>query len=329
MKTIVCTKYGPPEVLQLKEIEKPIPKDDEILIKIHATGVTAAHCAMRKGLPLYGRLFIGLKRPKNQVPGTDLAGKVEAVGKEVKRFKKGDPVFGASDMGNGTYAEYVCLPENEVLAIKPDNMTFEQATAIIEGALTALPFLRDKGNIQKGQKVLINGASGSIGTAAVQLAKYFGAEVTGVCSSANVEMVKSLGADMVIDYTKEDFTSSGQTYDILFDTVGKSSFSRCKSSLTEKGVYLNPVLKLSMLFQMLRTSMTGGKKAVFTATGLRPSSEKAEDLTFLKKLIETGKIQSVIDRRYSLEQAADAHRYVEQGHKKGNVVIVMDSSKNY
>jgi NADPH:quinone reductase-like Zn-dependent oxidoreductase len=211
MKAIVCTQYGSPDVLQLQEVEKPVPKDNEVLVKIYATSVTAAHCAMRKGVPLYGRLFIGLTKPKVPIPGTDLAGEIEAVGKDVTRFKQGDPVFGASDLGGGCYAEYTCLPEDEVLAIKPGNMTYEAATAIIEGASTALPFLRDKGKIQRGKKVLINGASGGIGTAAVQLAKYYGAHVTGVCSTANVELVQSLGADTVIDYTQEDFTKNGET----------------------------------------------------------------------------------------------------------------------
>jgi NADPH:quinone reductase-like Zn-dependent oxidoreductase len=236
----------------------------------------------------------------------------------------GDQIFGATDLGGGCYAEHICLPEDDVLALKPDNMTYEQAAAILEGASTALPFLRDKGKIQSGHRVLINGASGGIGTAAVQLAKYFGAHVTGVCSTANVDLVKSLGADQVVDYTKEDFTRTGQTYNIIFDTVGKSSYARSKGSLTQNGVYLNPVLALPMLIQMLWTSNFGSKKAVFMATGLRPASEKNKDLAFLKELIEAGKLRAVVDRRYSLEQAAEAHRYVETGHKKGNVVLTLD-----
>jgi NADPH:quinone reductase-like Zn-dependent oxidoreductase len=261
MKAIVQTQYDPPDVLQLKEVEKPVPKDNEVLVKIYATSITAAHCAMRKGIPFFGRVFIGFTKPKVPIPGTDLAGEIEAVSKDVTRFKRGDHVFGSSDLGGGCYAEYTCLPENEVLTVKPNNMTHEEASAIVEGASTALPFLRDKGKIQRGQNVLINGASGGIGTAAVQLAKYYGADVTGVCSTANVELVRSLGADRVIDYTQEDFTKNGEMYDIIFDTVGKSSFSQCKGSLTQTGVYLNPVLGLPMLLHMLWTSKIGSQKA--------------------------------------------------------------------
>jgi len=282
MKAIVQIKYGSPDVLQLQEVQKPTPKEDEVLIKVYATAVTAAACAMRQG-PIMARPFTGLTRPKNPIPGTDLAGEIEAVGKDVKLFKEGDQVFGGTDLGFGCYAEYICLPEEDVLTIKPANMTYEEATAIVEGALTALPFLRDKGNIQSGQKVLINGASGGIGTAAVQLAKHFGAEVTGVCSSTNLELVKSLGADKVIDYTKADFTKNGQTYDIIFDTVGKSSFSRCKGSLKQKGVYLSTVPTLAIYRQMLWTSKIGSKRAIISQTGLRPSNEVAKDLIFLKE----------------------------------------------
>ena len=324
MKAIVQTKYGSPDVLNVQEVEKPAPRNNEVLIKIRATSVTAAQTAMRKGRPLYGRLFTGLTGPKNAIPGTDLAGDVEAVGQDVTRFQVGDRVFGATDLGGGSYAEYICLPEDDVLAPKPANMTYEQAAALLEGATTALAFLRDKGHIRSGQRVLINGASGSIGTAAVQLAVHFGAHVTGVCSTANVDLVKSLGADEVIDYTKEDFTQNGQIYDVIFDTVGKSSYARCKGSLAEHGVYLNPVLGLPLLLQMLWTSRTGGKKAIFMATGLRPASEKKQDLAFLTELVEAGELRAIVDRRYSLEQAAEAHRYVETGHKRGNIVITID-----
>lgn len=323
MKAIVYTKYGPPDVLQLKEVEKPIPKDNEVLIRIYATTVTATECTFRKGEPFVYRLYTGLIRPKITTLGEELAGEIEAVGKDVKLFKEGDQVFGSAGTSFGTYTEYICLPEDGVLAIKPANMTYEEAASSCVGILTALPFLRDKGNIQGGQKVLINGASGSVGTAAVQLAKYFGAEVTGVCSTANLEMVKSLGADKVIDYTKEDFTKTGQTYDIIFDTVGKTSFSRCKSSLKQKGIYLEAAFGLAIFPQVLWTSIIGSKKAMIAATGLRPASDKTKDLIFLKELMEVGKIKPVIDRRYPLEQIAEAHRYVDKGHKKGNVVITL------
>jgi NADPH:quinone reductase-like Zn-dependent oxidoreductase len=331
MKAIVYTKYGPPEVLQLKEVEKPTPKDNEVLIRIYATTVTAEDCAFRKaGLSMpptlqhMGARFVtGLTRPKKTILGTQLAGEIEAVGKDVKQFREGDPVFAATGAGLGTYAEYICLPEEGALTMKPANMTYEEAAAVPSGALTALPFLRDKGSIQSGQKVLVNGASGSVGTYAVQLADYFGAEVTAVCSTTNLELVKSLGADRAIDYTKEDFTKGDETYDIIFDTVGMSSFSRCKSSLVQRGVYLTTVPTLAILLQMLWTSKIGSKRAMIAFTGLRPPSEKAKDLDFLKGLIEAGKLRPVIDRRYPLEQTAEAHRYVDKGHKKGNVVITV------
>jgi len=328
MKAVVYEKYGPPEVLQLKEVAKPIPKDNEVLVKIYATLATAEDPGARSGKfpPLFwllGRSITGFIRPKNQILGGVLAGEIESVGKDVKLFKEGDQVFGINLKDAGAYAEYRCLiPGEKVLAIKPANMTYEEAIAAL-GAITALPFLRDKGNIQSGQKVLIYGASGSVGTASVQVAKYFGAEVTGVCSTTNLEMVKSLGADKVIDYTKEDFTKSGQTYDIIFDTVGKSSFSRCKGSLKQRGIYLKTVVGLVDLLQVLWTSMVGSKKAKFTTAGLRPASEMTKDLILIRELMEAGKIKPVIDRRYPLEQIVEAHRYVEKGHKKGNVVITV------
>jgi NADPH:quinone reductase-like Zn-dependent oxidoreductase len=323
MKAIIYTEYGSPDVLQLEEVEKPAPKDNEILVKIYATTVTATECIFRKGEPFFSRLFTGLTKPKITTLGEELAGEVEAVGKDVKLFKKGDDVFGTAGPGFGANAEYICIPEDGVLTIKPTNMTYEEAASSVDGFLTALPFLRDKGNIQSGQKVLINGASGSVGAAAVQIAKYFGAEVAGVCSASNLEMVKSLGADSVIDYTTEDFTKNGETYDIIFDAVGKLSFSRCKSSLKENGIFLEAGIGLAIFPQILLTSIIGGKKAKIATTGLRPASERTKDLIFLKELIETGKIKPVIDRRYPLEQIAEAHRYVDKGHKKGNVAIIV------
>lgn len=324
MKAIVYTQYGSPDVLQLKHIAQPVPKDNEILIRIYATTVTATECTFRKGEPFFSRLFTGFIRPKNTRLGEELAGEIEAVGKAVTLFKEGDQVFGSAGASFGANAKYICLPEDAVLAIKPTSITYEEAAASVDGFLTALPFLRDKGNIHSGQKVLINGASGSVGTAAVQLANYFGAEVTGVRSTTNVELVKSLGADQVIDYTQEDFTKSSQTYDIIFDSVGKVSFPRCKGVLKQKGVFLEAGIGLTILPHVLWTSKFGSKKAMIAATGLRPASERTKDLSFLKALMEADSIKPVIDRRYSLEQIAEAHRYVDTRHKKGNVVLTLE-----
>jgi len=316
---MVYTEYGPPEVLHLTEIEKPVPKDNEVLIKIYATTVTSGDCRMRKPDPFAVRFFNGLTRPqKITILGNELAGEIESVGKDVKLFRKGDQVFGQTGLSLGANVEYKCLPEDGPLAIKPSNLTYEESATIPFGGNTALEFFR-KGNISNGQKVLIYGASGSLGTAAVQLAKYFGAEVTGVCSTTNVELVRSLGTDNVIDYTKEDFTKNGLTYDIIFDTLGKSPFSGCVKSLTSKGIYLRAVhMSLSPVVRGLWTSLISSKKVIGGGV-----TERKENLVFLKTLIETGKLKPVIDRRYPFEQIAEAHKYVDEGHKKGNVVITV------
>lgn len=321
MKAVVHTKYGEPNVLKIKDVKKPNPQSKEVLIKIYSTSVTTAQTLMRRGIPRFGRLFLGLTKPKLLNPGTDLAGKIEEIGKDVKNFKIGDKVFAATDLGGGSYAEYICISESDVIANKPENMNYDEAASIIEGATTALSFLRDSGKIKSGQKVLINGASGSIGTAAIQLAKYFCAEVTGVCSTSNTKMVEELGADKIIDYTKEDFTKNSDKYDVIFDTVGKISFANCKNVLTENGIFLSPVLNLKILFQMIWTSMFGKKKAIFSATGLRKPDLKIRDLVFLKKLIEEEKLKAIIDKKYKIEDVVESHKYVEEGHKKGNVVL--------
>ena len=329
MKAIVWTKYGPPEVLQLNEVAKPIPKETEVLIRIHATTVTAGDCEMRNlkfpvwmSLPM--RIYVGIKKPQRvTVLGQELAGEIESVGKDVKLFKKGDHVFATTDFSFGAYAEYKCLPEVPkmgVLASKPTNLTYEEAAAVPTGGLEALHFLRN-GNIQSGQKVLIIGAGGSIGTFAVQLARYFGAEVTGVDSTGKLDMMRSIGADHVIDYTKEDFSKSAETYDVIFDVMGKSSFSGSVRSLKPNGRYLLGNPGLTRMIRGRWTSMSSSKKVIIGA-----ASQKTDDLVFLKKLIETGKIKPVIDRCYPIEQIAEAHRYVETGQKKGNVVITVQQN---
>lgn len=326
MKAVVYTEYGPPDVLRLAEVEIPVPKDDEVLIRVHATTVTTGDCEMRSlrlplwlSLPL--RLYFGLRRPRRMIiPGQELSGEIEQAGKNVREFEAGDQVFAATGFAFGACAGYVCLPaesQDGVIARKPANISHEQAAAVPTGGLEALHFLR-KGNIQSGQKVLINGAGGSIGTAAVQLARYFGAEVTAVDSSGKLDMLRAIGASHVIDYTHEDFTRNGETYDVIFDVIGKSPFSASIRSLKQHGRYLlgNPGPS-----QMLRgplASLTSGRR-VISGT----ASRKTEDLVFLKDLVEVGRLKPVIDRRYPLEQTAEAHRYVETGQKKGNVVITV------
>ena len=317
MKAIVYTRYGPPDVLHLKEVEKPVPNEHEVLIKIHATSVTSGDCRVRKAEPFAIRFFNGLLKPKKiTILGNELAGEIEHIGKNVNLFRPGDQVFGQAGLSLGANAEYICLREDAALVLKPVNISFEEAATIPFGGNTALHFLR-KGNIRSSQKVLIYSASGSLGTAAVQLARNFGAEVTGICSTANVELVKSMGADKVIDYTKEDFTKNGLTYDIIFDTTGKSPFSGCVKSLKQKGIYLRAVhMSLSSIVRGLLTSLTSSKKVI---GGI--ATESKENLSFLKELIEAGKLKPVIDRIYPFEELAEAHRYVEKGHKRGNVAI--------
>jgi 2-desacetyl-2-hydroxyethyl bacteriochlorophyllide A dehydrogenase len=318
MKAIVYKKYGSPNVLELSEIDKPIPEANEVLIKIYATTVSAADCMMRRGDTILSRILLGPVKPgkKYQLLGTEFAGLIEAVGRDVKKFKAGDEVYGFRGFGTGCYAEYKCMSEDGSLALKPANLTFEEAASIVDGATTALFFLKEKAKIQKGQKVLINGASGSIGTFAVQLATYFGAEVTGVCSTKNIELVKLLGADKVVDYTKEDFTKSSERYDIIFDTVGKSSYSHCREVLAPNGKYVVTVMSLKNVLLAFLTAFRNKKKVIFAM-----SLNKTEALKFIRTLIETGKLKTIIDKQYPLEQIREAHAYVEEGHKKGNVVI--------
>ncbi len=327
MKAAVCTEYGPPEVLQIQEVAKPSPKDREVLIRIKATTVTAEGPKMRSAtfdfsllLNLIGRIVLGVRKPRHPIMGFELAGDIEAIGSGVTRFRKGDQVYGYTGISFGAHAEYKCMPDDGVLAVKPTTMSYQEAAAVPNGALTALVYLRDKAHIQSGDKVLINGASGSVGTFAVQLAKIFGADVTGVCSARNLDLVTSLGADRVMDYVVDDFTQNGETYDIIFDTVSKRSFSQCKGSLKENGRYLLTVFGLPEMLHMLWTSAIGGKKLVVASSNL---SWRSEDLDFLRDLIEAGNLRSVIDRRYPLAQIAEAHRYVETGHKRGNVVITV------
>ena len=323
MKAVICSGYGPPDVLQIKEVEKPMPKNNEILVRVRATTVTAADHRLRSfTVPavawLPARIVLGIRRPRNPILGVELSGEIEAVGSEVKRFKKGDLIFAATLADFGAYAQYKCLPENGPIAIKPANSTFEEAAAIPIGARTALHFLK-KGNIMRGQKVLVYGASGSVGTYAVQLARYFGAVVTGVCSAKNAELVKSLGAEKVLDYTKEDFTQKLEMYDMIFLAVDKWPFSVCNKFLAEKGTFIdvtNPVKSLSMLWVSLTTP-----KRIITSENV-PNS--AEALNFLKGLVESGELKPVIDRTYPLKQMVEAHSYVDQGHKRGNVAITVD-----
>jgi NADPH:quinone reductase-like Zn-dependent oxidoreductase len=319
MKAIVCTKYGSPDVLELRDVPMPEPGDDEVRIRIMAASLGPAACAFRKGEPFIVKLIYGLKRPKHAILGTELAGVVDAVGGSVRQFRVGDRVFGLSATTSGAHAEYKCLPESRPLVVMPDGMSFAEAAAICDGTPTALTFLRDKACVRAGQKVLVNGASGAVGLAAVQLAKHYGAEVTGVCSGANAELVLGCGADFVVDYAKEDFTRNGQCYDVIFDAIGKRTYGACKRSLTAHGVYMSTVPSMSILFGVVATLLSKGRKARFATAGL---VQTKANLEFIKELYAAGRLKTVIDRSYALEQVPDAHRYVDTGRKKGNVVIV-------
>ena len=331
MKAIVYEKYGPPEVLQIKEVEKPIPKDNEVLIKVHAVHVNFGDIITRNFrkisprkfnqpflLWFFAKIFLGFRKPKVKILGSEFAGEIESVGKDVERFKKGDEVFGFRGMNMGAYVEYLCMPEKGTVALKPTNMTYEESSTVSGNSMTARNIL-SKVNIQSGQKVLINGASGGIGSIALQLAKNYGAEVTGVCGTPRMEMVKALGADKIIDYTKEDFTTKEETYDLIFDVLGKSSFRRSKKVLNKNGIYLLANFKSRQLLQALRTKIIGNKK-------VKCVMNFEEDIDSIKELVEAGKIKSYIDKSFPMEQAAEAHDYVEKGFKKGYVVITFNQA---
>jgi NADPH:quinone reductase-like Zn-dependent oxidoreductase len=334
MKAIIYEKYGPPEVLRLAEVEKPTPKSNEILVRNLASPVSFGDLTARNFINLPNERFymplilkgvmrfvFGYRKPKMRILGSEYSGEIEEVGKDVKKFQKGDRVFGYQGSKFGAYAEYLCVPENGIVALKPANMTFTEAAAVPYGAIIARNLL-GKVEILPGQKVLVNGASGGIGSAMVQLARYYGAEVTGVCGTPRLEYVKELGADQVIDYNVEDFTQNGKTYDLIIDILGKSTFSRCKNALAPKGVYLLASFKMKPVLQMMWTSLFGSQKVICAF-----SSESANDLIFVKELAEAGKYKSIVDKVFPMDQASEAHRYTESGTKKGNVIISMEVNK--
>ncbi len=324
MKAVIYTEYGPVDVLELQDIPRPTPQDREVLVKIFATTVTPVDTTFRSGNPKFARLFTGLFKPKNTILGTELSGVIEAVGAGVTRFKCGDRVFAAAPGGFGAHAQYIVMSEDAAISQIPEQLGYEDTAAICNGGLTALPFLRDNAKLQAGQKILIIGAAGSIGTVAVQLAVSFGAEVTGACSTANTEMVRALGAAHVVDYSRENFQNSGQTYDVIFDTVGKSSFTKARGNLTPNGIYLTTVPDVSTLASPLTHIFGVGKRAKMAATGLRKDADKIKDMDILKNMIVNGELTTVIDRCYPLEQIALAHAYVEKGHKRGNLIVTVD-----
>lgn len=322
MKASVYTNYGAADVLHISEVNQPSPQANEVLIKVAATTVTAADIMMRVGRPLIGRLYLGLTKPKRTILGFDFAGEVIAVGDAVSQFKIGDKVFGGTTT-LGCYAEYLCVNENDVITTMPDNISYEEAAPVSGSAITVMNFLKGLGQIKAGDKVLINGASGSLGTYAVQIAKLFGAEVTGVCSTRNVALVESLGADYVIDYTQMDFTKTSEHYDIIFDTVSKSSFKACKPILSSQGIYMSSVAGGGLLLSMLLTAWGKGKKAKTASTGLLNAKQRLAYLIELKALLQNGQLKTVIDTSYPLSKMAEAHQYVETGRKRGNVVIMV------
>jgi NADPH:quinone reductase-like Zn-dependent oxidoreductase len=324
MRAVVATTYGSPDVLRVDEVPKPVPDDDEVLIRVRATVVGPPDSAAREGSPLPIRFFSGLRRP-TAVPGDVFAGEVEAIGGSVARFAPGDAVFGTAAPGSGAHAEYLCLPEDGAVTIMPSNLGHSEAAAVCDGGLTAMAFLQDHAHVEAGDSVLVNGASGSVGTAAVQLANAFGAAVTGVCSTANVELVRSIGAETVIDYTRTDFTTADATYDVVFDAVGTRSYPECEGSLDPGGRYLTTVPSVGILLWMARSRLFGDKRAIFAATGLASTSTKRAHLVALRDLVDAGRFRPVVDRTYSLDNIADAHRYVDTGHKTGSVVVTFEA----
>lgn len=321
MKAVLADSYGGPDALKVGEIARPRPKPNEVLVRTYASAVTQADVMMRKGTPRFARVFIGLTKPNARVPGTAFAGKIESVGADVTRFKVGDDVFGETAMGFSAHAEFVAVPEDGVIETVPMNMSYDEAAPVVDGALTVHNFLTNLVTIRPGDKVLINGAAGGLGTAAVQLAKHFGADVTGVASGRNADLVRRQGADHFIDYTREDFTRGAERYDVIFDTVGKVSFGKARRALKADGTFLSPVLSLGLLFRMIWTARFGAQRAKFSATGMLSHDRLRKALSEVKTLIEAGKLWTVIDRRYPLDAIRDAHAYVETGHKRGTVVL--------
>jgi len=321
MQAVVYTRYGTPEVLKVKDITKPVPKANELLIKVKTASISTADSMMRSGKPWFGRLVIGWCKPKHSVPGTGFAGIIEAVGKDITQFNVNDQVFGETSLGFGAHAEYLCLHEDDLILHKPEHISFDELAPLCDGALTSYSFLTDICELKKGQRILINGAAGSLGSAAVQIAHKRGAHVTGVCSASNIEFVKSLGAHEVIDYIKDDFTSLNTSYDVIFDTIGKSAYCACRAVLRTGGTYLSPVLSLKLLFQMMMTSFIGSTRAKFSATGLRSVKELKPLLQEICQMVERGQFHTVISQRFKMDQITQAHQLIDSGHKKGNIIL--------